>query len=464
MTTPSRTTTRSPAPRTAVVVGAGMVGLATAWHLQRRGVEVTVLDREGVAAGSSWGNAGWLTPGMAMPLADPTLWTYAPKALLDPAAPLHIPARLDPRLWSFLARFATHATRRAWDRAMAALTPIDRLALDAFDELAAHGVAARSTPGPFVIGFEDEKQAAPFLHEIAQVEAAGQVVPLRRIDRPDDAARPSGPSHPGAGRVEVRDAVGHASRSTHPGGPAPEGTDAVGRPAQLTDRVRAVYALEGQRFVEPGPFVGALGDAVRARGGRIVTGATVTGLRAQEGRGVQVLVDGQDPVVADVAVLATGAWLPGLAKPLGVRTLVQAGRGYSFTVKTDVPVEQPIYLPSRRVACTPYQGRFRIAGTMEFRGPDEPFQPRRIEAILASVRDLFQGVDLDDRHDEWVGSRPVTPDGLPLVGATRAPGVYVAGGHGMWGIVLGPATGRLLAEQIMTGTVPPEIRSFDPLR
>jgi D-amino-acid dehydrogenase len=458
----SRTAPGSPAPRTAVVVGAGMVGLATAWHLQERGVEVTVLDREGVAAGSSWGNAGWLTPGMAMPLADPTLWAYAPKALLDPAAPLHIPTRLDPRLWSFLARFAAHATQRAWDRAMAALTPIDRLALDAFDELAAHGIP-RSIPGPFVIGFEHEKQAAPFLHEIAQVEAAGQVVPLRRI-QPDDAARPSGPSHLGGGRGEVRGAVGHASPSTHPGGRAPEGTDAVGRPAQLTDRVRAVYALEGQRFIEPGPFVGALGDAVRARGGRIVTDATVTGLRAQEGRGVQVLVEGQDPVVADVAVLATGAWLPGLARPLGVRTLVQAGRGYSFTVKTDVPVEQPIYLPSRRVACTPYQGRFRIAGTMEFRGPDEPFQPRRIDAILASVRDLFQGVDLDDRHDEWVGSRPVTPDGLPLVGATRAPGVYVAGGHGMWGVVLGPATGRLLAEQIMTGTVPQEISPFDPLR
>lgn len=446
MTTTSRTTTPGArTPRTAVVVGAGMVGLATAWHLQERGVAVTVLDRDGVAAGSSWGNAGWLTPGMAMPLADPTLWTYAPKALLDPAAPLHVPARLDPRLWSFLARFAAHATQRAWDRAMAALTPIDRLALDAFDELSAHGVAARSTPGPFVIGFEDERQAAPFLHEIAQVEAAGQVVPVRRIDRPDGAAHLSGPSHPGAGR-------------------APGASDAVGRPAQLTDRVRAVYALEGQRFIEPGPFVGALGDAVRARGGLIVTDAAVTGLRAREGRGVQVLVDGRAPVVADVAVLATGAWLPGLARPLGVRTLVQAGRGYSFTVKTDVPVEQPIYLPSRRVACTPYQGRFRIAGTMEFRGPDEPFQPRRIDAILASVRDLFQGVDLDDRHDEWVGSRPVTPDGLPLVGATRAPGVYVAGGHGMWGIVLGPATGRLLAEQIVTGTVPQEIRAFDPLR
>ncbi len=111
----------------------------------------------------------------------------------------------------------------------------------------------------------------------------------------------------------------------------------------------------------------------------------------------------------DAVVLATGAWLPSLAAPLGVRTRVQAGRGYSFTVKTDEPVETPIYLPARRVACTPYQGRFRIAGTMEFRGPDEPLQPRRIDAILASVRHLFQGVDLDERHDEWVGSRPVTP-------------------------------------------------------
>lgn len=166
----------------------------------------------------------------------------------------------------------------------------------------------------------------------------------------------------------------------------------------------------------------------------------------------------------DAVVLATGAWLPSLAAPLGVRTRVQAGRGYSFTVKTDEPVETPIYLPARRVACTPYQGRFRIAGTMEFRGPDEPLQPRRIDAILASVRHLFQGVDLDDRHDEWVGSRPVTPDGLPLVGATRTRGVYVAGGHGMWGMVLGPATGRALAHLVTTGETPEEIRAFDPLR
>jgi D-amino-acid dehydrogenase len=101
---------------------------------------------------------------------------------------------------------------------------------------------------------------------------------------------------------------------------------------------------------------------------------------------------------------------------------------------------------------------------MEFRSPDAPLDPRRIEAIVAATRPMLDGVDLDARQDEWVGSRPCTTDGLPLVGATRSPRVFTAGGHGMWGIALGPLTGRLLAERIVTGVTPPELVAFDPLR
>lgn len=400
-----------------IVIGAGMVGLATAWHLQEHGVEVTVLDRTGVAAGSSWGNAGWLTPGKAIPLADPSLWTYGPTALLDPDAALHVPFRADPGLWSFLARFAVHGTMRAWNRTMAALTPIDKLALASFDELADGGVDAWTRKGPFVIGFTDEAHSRGFLHEIEGVIRHGQDVPFERLDDPRSLV------------------------------------------SQLSDAVTVAYRLDGQRFIEPGPFVEALADAVRARGGEIRAGATVTAV--DTGR---VTLAGGEQLTADSVVIATGAWMPQLARPLGVRVRVQAGRGYSFTVDTDEPIEHPVYLPFQRIACTPYQGRFRIAGTMEFRRPDEPQQPRRIQAIVNQARTLFTGMDLDDRHDEWVGSRPVTPDGLPLVGATRAPGVYVAGGHGMWGIVLGPVTGKLLAEQIVTGRVDPAIAPFDPLR
>jgi len=403
-----------------IVVGAGMVGLATAWHLQERGVDVTVIDRVGVAAGSSWGNAGWLTPGKTIPLADTGLWTYGPKALMDPDAALHVPFRVDAGLWAFLTQFAAHGTNRAWDRTMAALTPIDRMALDCFDEMIDGGVASWTREGPFVIGFRERAHAKGFLHEIEGVVRHGQDVPFERLENPRELA------------------------------------------PVLSDAVQHAYRLDGQRFFEPAPFMAALADAVVARGGELVTGLEVTDVSPTR-RPVVALSNGERRE-ADSVVIATGAWLPALARRLGVRTRVQAGRGYSFTVETAVPQQHPVYLPYQRIACTPYQGRFRIAGTMEFRRPDEPFQARRVQAIIAQARELFTGVDLDDRHDEWVGSRPVTPDGLPLVGATRAPNVYVAGGHGMWGIVLGPVTGKLLAEQITTGRIDPAIRPFDPPR
>ncbi|MCA1307296.1 FAD-binding oxidoreductase [Microbacterium esteraromaticum] len=403
-----------------IVVGAGMVGLATAWHLQERGVEVTVIDRVGVAAGSSWGNAGWLTPGKTIPLADTGLWTYGPKALLDPDAALHVPFRVDPGLWAFLAQFAAHGTHRAWDRTMADLTPIDRIALECFDELIDGGVQSWTREGPFVIGFKEEAHSKGFLHEIDGVIRHGQDVPFEKLENPRELA------------------------------------------PVLSDAVRHAYRLDGQRFFEPGPFMEALGQAFIDRGGELLTGYDVVDVSSTR-RPVVTMSNGERRE-ADSVVIATGAWMPALARKLGVRTRVQAGRGYSFSVATEVPQEHPVYLPFQRIACTPYEGRFRIAGTMEFRRPDEPFQPSRVQAIIAQAREMFTGIDLDDRQDEWVGSRPVTPDGLPLVGETQAPNVYVAGGHGMWGIVLGPATGKLLAEQIVTGRVDPIIKPFEPLR
>jgi D-amino-acid dehydrogenase len=152
-----------------------------------------------------------------------------------------------------------------------------------------------------------------------------------------------------------------------------------------------------------------------------------------------------------------------------VKTIVQAGRGYSFFVRPESPPANPVYFPSQRVACTPIHDAdgnpgLRVAGMMEFRRPKAPPDPRRIRAIVDAAAPLLRGVDWDGRTNEWVGSRPCTADGLPLVGATRTPGVYVAGGHGMWGIALGPLTGRLLAERIARGTSDRLLDSFDPLR
>jgi D-amino-acid dehydrogenase len=163
-------------------------------------------------------------------------------------------------------------------------------------------------------------------------------------------------------------------------------------------------------------------------------------------------------------VLATGAWMGRLARRFGVRSVVQAGRGYSFSVPVDRVPDGPVYLPAQRVACTPLGDRLRVAGMMEFRSPESRLDERRVKAIATAAKPFLRGADLEAREDEWVGSRPCTTDGLPLIGVTRSPRVYAAGGHGMWGITLGPATGRLLADQIVNGRVPAELEPFSPTR
>lgn len=406
----------------ALVIGAGMVGLSTAWHLQEYGYDVEVLDRVGVAAGSSWGNAGWLAPGKTIPLSNRSLWAYGPTALFSRHAALHVPIRIDPALWAFVAEFMAHATTRAWDNTMAHLTPADMGALAAFDELIAGGVEAETHRDPFIIGFENDAQAAGFLEEVEGATRHGQDIPFERIDL--DEARHHAP--------------------------------------MLSDKVRTIYRMGGQRFIAPGAFCRAIADDVERRGGRITTGAEVVKVTSTRVPAVRLATG--EWLSADAVVIATGAWMPKLARELGVTTRVQAGRGYSFSVETAEPATCAVYLPHTKVACTPYEGRFRVAGTMEFRGPDEAFQPGRVDSIVHNTAPLFRGVDWDTRRDEWVGSRPVTPDGLPLVGATKVPNVYVNGGHGMWGIVLGPISGKLLAKNIATGEVDDVIRPFNPLR
>lgn len=408
-------------PDRAVVIGAGVVGLSTAWFLQEHGVEVTVLDREGVAAGSSWGNAGYLSPGLSIPLPEPAVLRYGLRSLLDRDAPLYVPTTIDPGLWSFLAKFARRCTMSAWRRSMRSFVPMNSDCLDAFDALTAGGVRATTTRAPITAAFEKAEQVSDLRREFELIRQSGQELDVTEMT-PAEAGVP-----------------------------------------QLSSRIEAVLRLEEQRYVDPGEFVRALARSVEERGGEVRSGFTAAEVRRGVGC-VLVRSESGEQVSADAAVVATGAWLDRIAKPLGVRTAVRAGRGYSFTVPTEHPVPGPVYLPAARVACTPYQGGLRVAGTMEFRGADAPLARKRVEAVVRSARPLLDGVSWEDRRDEWVGPRPVTPDGLPLIGASNMPGTFIAGGHGMWGLTLGPLTGRLLAEQISSGKQPAALRPFDPLR
>jgi D-amino-acid dehydrogenase len=407
-------------PRSAIVVGAGIVGLSTAWFLQERGVDVTVVDRSGVAAGASWGNAGWVSPALTLPLNSPSVLRYGLRALADPAAPLHIPMPPDSALGVFLMQFVANCRRSSWKRAVRANLPLNAEAIEAFDVLVANGVDAPVTDAPITALFRSTEHAERMMRELRQLENAGQTIPVTGL-------------------------AGEALREQVP----------LASPA-----ITAALSINGQRFVDPGRFVNALGQAVTQRGATMRT-LEVHGVYSS-GNEVTVYPRNGEPLSADTAVIATGAWLSRLAGSR-IRVPVQAGRGYSFTVPVDRPIPGPIYLPDVRVACTPYNGALRVSGTMEFRDPHEPAIPARVGAIVASASPLLDGVRWAERSDVWVGPRPVTPDGRPLIGEMSS-GAYVAGGHGMWGLAHGPVTGRLLAEQITTGKQPEALRDFDPLR
>jgi D-amino-acid dehydrogenase len=409
-------------PRSAIVVGAGIVGLSTAWFLQERGVAVTVVDRVGVAAGASWGNAGWIAPALSIPLNDPRMLRYALRSLPNRAAPVRIPPSIDPTLWRFLLRFAANCRESSWTRAVRANLTLNQECFQAYDALVSNGVEAPITEAPITALFHTSADAEHLLDQLQRLRDAGQ--PSSTTELTGAALREQVPLASSAVTVGIR--------------------------------------INGQRFVDPGRFVQALGRSVIERGGALDT-VDVADVRTS-GDGVAVKPRTGPALMADVAVIATGAWLPGLAHRW-VRVPVQAGRGYSFTVPVERPVFGPIYLPDARVACTPLAtGKLRVTSMMELRRPEAPASAALVDAIVDSTRPYLDGVRWTERDEIWVGPRPLSPDGRPLVGEVSEHRIYVAGGHGMWGMKQGPATGRLLAEQITTGKQPPGLREFDPTR
>lgn len=407
------------------IVGAGMVGLSTAWFLQRHGVEVTVLDRRGVAAGASWGNAGLLTPAFTAPLPEPGVLRYGLASFYDPRSPISIPITVDLELWGFLADFARYCTHGRWRRSAKIFDELNRLSLGAYDELTAGGIAAPvKRAEPLLVVGSSARDCAGVVEEFERMKDIGAEIDYDRIG-------------------------GRELRALEP---------ALGADARVGLRVH------GQRFVNPPEFVAALADAVRQRGGDVVTGFDVVDIRQPPGSGVELVGACGRRHEADAVVLANGCWLGSSARRFGVRRRVRAGRGYSFSVRPQAMPSRPIYFPAQRVSCNPLGDRFRVTGVMEFQPAQAPLNPRRIHRIIDTVRPMLAGVDWNARRDEWVGSRPCTADGLPLVGATESPRVYVAGGHGMWGMALGPLTGRMLADAMTGHHVPEVMRHLDPLR
>jgi len=405
------------APRDVLVVGGGVIGLACARELARRGATVTLLERDRVGEACSYGNAGWLTPSLAVPLPAPGLVWKATKWLLDPESPFYIQPRLDLGLASWLLRFLAATSRKRYERGTAALVELCRWSVDRWEEL------ARSSPVDF--GFERAGLLA--IYERAAALDAGRAGTelMARLGVPCE--------HWSAEEVRERE-------------PAVVGRQVGG------------YFFPRDAHCEPFPAVSALAAEARTAGVEILEGAEVFGVRRDGDRVVALESTAGDFTGRDV-VLATGAWSKSFGRSFGLRLPVLGAKGYSLVVPRQQPhPTRSLMLAERKLALNPHRHALRISGTLELVDEDLSITARRVRAIVAAARGMIALPDPLPPHELWRGLRPCTPDGLPLVGRARGlANVWLATGHQMTGLKTSLGSGRLLAE-LMSG----EPTTFDP--
>ena len=400
-----------------LVVGGGIVGVAAALELARRGAEVLLVERGELGSGCSYGNAGWLTPSLAFPLPAPGVLGQGLLWLFRRDSPLRIAPRpsldLARWLWGFVA--ATDGVR--YRRGVEALTALSLASLEEFRRIAATSTVATGFAASGRLSIcETEKGLSAERHEIDGLARFGLEARLLGAD-------------------EARALV----------------------PA-LTGPLAGALLTPGDAVIEPLAAVEAFAAEARRFGACIETGVEVFDFERRGGRITSVATTA-GPIEAGRVVLAAGAWSKALVAKLGFRLPILGGKGYALIVPPlDPQPPLPLKLLERRIAVTPRAGSLRIAGTLEVVDADWSISPRRVAAIVAGARAMLRLPESLEIREVWRGLRPVTPDGLPVLG--RAPGydnLFLAAGHQMLGLHCAPASGQLVAELVL-GATP----SFDP--
>ena len=405
------------------VVGSGIIGLATAYSLAKRGCEVVVIGDREPGNGASSNNAGWVVPAECGPVPGPGVVLQTMRSMLKPDSPVYVRPSISPGFVRFMAGMLRACTTTAYRDAFDATARLARGTMDELDAWAADGMA-------FEMHADGELRAY-----LDPVEHRKAVADLPRYERAG--------SEPSA-------LTGDEARALVP---------------ELSDAVIGAIRFPNERHVRPATVVGALVARLGTLGVGMVDGRAARAWALPSG-GVE-LRGTFGGVRADALVIAAGAWSARLARTLGVTLPIRPGKGYSVDyIPPQLASRTLVMLSEAHCAVTPLDGATRVAGTMEFGGLDERISPLRVRAIQLAPSRYLRDWDPDAPHlAPSAGLRPMTPDGLPVIGRL-APfdHVYVASGHAMLGLTLAPRTGTQLASMILDGGTPDVLAPFSPRR
>lgn len=392
----------------AIVIGGGVIGLCSAYYLQKSGWQVTVVDRSDLSDNCSYGNLGMIVPSHFVPLAAPGMVAQGIKWMFDSKSPFYVKPSLDPALISWGWKFMKSATQANVEQAAPFLRDLNVYSKHLYEVMAAEpGFDFSLEKKGILMYYKTEKVGAEEIHLGEKAVSMGlDVVSLDKA-----------------------------------------GVQALEPDIEL-DILGAVH-YRSDAHLYPNKLIPQLIAHLKKAGVVFETGASVTGFSRESGQIKEVITPGKT-FKGDLVVLAGGSWLPQLSKLAGVTIPLMPGKGYSFTLaEPEQKLNIPAILCEARVAITPMDGKMRYGGTMEIAPVNDTIRMKRVEAIVDSVHHYFPGIPLTmpDKKDIWYGFRPCSPDGLPYIGyAKGVANLVIAGGHSMMGLSLGPATGKIVAD------------------
>ena len=425
-----------PKDQKVLIIGGGVIGLCIAYYSLIAGKKVVLIERgpENVDNCSAE-NAGMVVPSHFVPLAAPGMISLGLRWMLNPESPFSIRLRPNVDMFRWLYLFWKSANKSHVFKSRELIRDLNLHSRELFVELASDGSYALSKNGLLMLC-----KTSRALNEESELAEDAKELGLD---------------------IELCDAKRLAEID----------------PAIEMDVQGAVW-FKQDCHMNPGAFLSQLKEKVIKMGTDIHYNLTAEKFIFEFGRArsvecFQINKDVEPSSVqlidADQFVIAGGSWSSNLASSLGLKLPLMAGKGYSMTLT------EPVQLPSicsilneARVAVTPFNGSLRFAGTMELGNNDLKVNPRRVNGILKSIPKYFPQFQKNDFSGvkQWSGLRPCSPDGLPYIGPAGpdCKGVFIATGHAMMGLSLGPVTGKLMADIICDNTNKFNLKTMSPLR
>lgn len=402
-----------------VIIGAGIVGAATALELLRDGHRVTIVEpnQPGGEQAASFGNGAWLSPASVVPMSMPGMWKKVPGYLADPLGPLTIRITALPRLLPWLTRFLlAGATVPRVEATARALSPLLR------DSPAQHARLAAEAGVPELIRHNGLLYVYP---DRLAFEAEALAWRLRRDNG-----------------VQWRELLGEDLQTREP---------------TLNPRYRFGVLVEaGAHCIDPGAYVASLVRHAVAQGATLVR-ARATGFDIADGKLRAIATDGGN-IACDRAVISAGVWSKQLARAAGDRVSLESERGYHVVIADPEAAPRTPVMPSDgKMGNTVTSKGLRASGQVELAAINAPPNWKRAQVLLDHLRRTYPGLPKDipaARLSRWMGHRPSTPDGLPVIGrASACHDIVHAFGHGHVGLAAGPATAALVAD-VINGRTP----------